>query len=648
MGIFTWRQWNQSARYCLLIATILGTLAAGSVAWAASATEQKTQIRRVNTYLKSAQRLARAKRADDAIEAFAKAQTMLEEVAKEGVDPKLERSFERTQKSLTEMHAKLTKAGLKLETLKEIESQPAGSPSREPRGGRFDRSEISFVRDVAPLLVSKCGGCHVDGQRGGFRMSSYRELMQGSASREGVILVGDGTRSKIVEVIVSGDMPRGGGEVTPEQYNLLAKWITQGAKFDGQDEAANLRNLRPGEGQPQPNPPAEVKPATVARPTGEETVSFAIDVAPILTDNCLGCHGLNGASAGLSVADFEGLLKGGDGGPAVLAKNPNGSSLVRRITGAEEPRMPLRRPPLSEKDIQTITTWIREGAVFDGPTSPAGGVKLPIARVTSLVRADRATPDELSAMRADTAKRTWRLAAPDIEPAKVDTDRFHVVGNLPSARLEEIGQQAEQVADDIMKLLGNPKGKPLAKARITLFVFGSRIDFNEFGLMVQKRQTDRQQRGTTGFDVVDAYAVVQLGTSPEPSDPAVLAEQIAQIYLAERTQGRLPSWMLDGVGRVAAARAAPKDQAVLAWRDALPSAIAALKSPDDFLKDNLPPSTAGVLRYGFAEGMIRKPDKLRSVISAVADGEDLNESFRKVYRYTPAELAPLWVASVRR
>ena len=648
MGNSNWRRWSRAGRVVLLILVATGILLEGTSALAASLSEQKTQIRRVNTYLKSAQRLARAKRSDDAIEMFAKAQTILGEVASEGVDPRLQRPFDSAKETLAEVHAKLTKAGLKLEELESMDGKLGSSPSRDARGGRFDQGDISFVRDVAPMLASKCGGCHIDNQRGGFNMATYRDLMRGSDTGDGVVLVGNGAKSRIVDVIVSGDMPRGGGEVTPQQYNLLAKWITQGAKFDGQSETTNLRNLRPGDGSPPPEPKPIEPPAKVARATGDETVSFALDVAPILSANCLGCHGLNGAASGLSVANFEALLKGGDGGVSLRAKNPDGSALLRRITGADTPQMPLRRPPLSAKEIQTIKTWIEEGATFDGPMAPASGVKAPIDRVTSLVRADRATPDELSAMRAETAKRTWRLAAPNQKPAKIDTDRFHIVGNLPEARLTEIGQQAELVADDLLKLFGHPKGEPLAKARITLFALGSRIDFDEFGLMVQKRETDRHERGATGFDIVDAYAAVQLGTSPEESDAPALAEQIAKVYLAERTQGRLPPWLLDGAGRVAAARAAPKDELVLAWREGLPSAIASLQAPDDFLKSKLPPRDAGILRYGFAEGLIRKPGKLHSVIADVAAGKELDAAFQRVFNYTPEQLAPLWVASVKR
>lgn len=613
---------------------------------AASATEQKSQLGRVGRYVRSAERLFEGGRTDDAIDAFAKAETILGEVAGE-VDPKVQRYFERARENLTEAHAELTKAGLKLPALKTLDAKltgdsPGPAPNREP-SGRFNPNEVSFVRDVAPVLAAKCGTCHIDGKRGGFSLATYRDLMQGTEDAGRVLVPGDGQTSHIVELIASGSMPPNPNKVTPQETQQLVAWITQGARFDGDSETANLRALKPGGGS-TPSDAAKPQAAKVAEPTGKETVSFALDVAPILSSQCLGCHGFgNNPRANLNLTTFAGLLRGGDSGAAIQAGDPDASGLVRRVTGADMPRMPLRQQPLSEKQIETIATWVREGATFDG-----GDPGAPLDRVTNLVRARKASPAELNQMREEAAEQNWRLAAPGVKSAAITTEHFRVVGNLPNARLQEIGAKAEEVAAQVLELFGHPAGEPLAKGRITLFALAARVDYSEFRLMVQKQQAPPDERGTFSHNVVDAYVAAQLGVDPDPADTIVLAEQIAAAYLSERTSGRLPAWLVEGLARVAAARVEPKHERIRGWQESFPGHLAKLKAPEDLYGDRLPPAASGVVRYAFAEGLMRQRGKVQAVIAEVAGGQAVDATFKKVYKYTPQELAPLWVASVTR
>jgi hypothetical protein len=121
----------------------------------------------------------------------------------------------------------------------------------------------SFTRDVAPLLVRRCGGCHVTGRKGDFQMASYAALMA-----SGVVQRGAAASSRIVEVIASGDMPRGGGRVTPAELAALSKWIDAGAAFDAADPAARLDRLAmaagPGAGSEPTAPPPPRSPAELA------------------------------------------------------------------------------------------------------------------------------------------------------------------------------------------------------------------------------------------------------------------------------------------------------------------------------------------------------------------------------------------------
>ena len=111
-------------------------------------------------------------------------------------------------------------------------AKPAANPAKP---GARPTAGISFTKQVAPLLVTHCGGCHVTGRKGGFQMASYDALM-----KTGVVQRGVGDSSRLVEVIATGDMPRGGGKVAPQDLALLVAWINAGASFDGPDPAAPL------------------------------------------------------------------------------------------------------------------------------------------------------------------------------------------------------------------------------------------------------------------------------------------------------------------------------------------------------------------------------------------------------------------------
>lgn len=99
---------------------------------------------------------------------------------------------------------------------------------------------------------------------------------------------------------------------------------------------------------------------------GEGSVSFTKDIAPILVENCLSCHD-NDARGGLRLDTFAGLEKGGTNGILVIPGNPNQSLLALRLVSTNlQQRMPKEQPPLNNREIEKIVTWIKEGARFDG------------------------------------------------------------------------------------------------------------------------------------------------------------------------------------------------------------------------------------------------------------------------------------------
>lgn len=98
----------------------------------------------------------------------------------------------------------------------------------------------------------------------------------------------------------------------------------------------------------------------------DDSVSFSGDVAPILAKNCLGCHGEE-ARGGLRLDTFAGMENGGSSGPLLEIGEPGVSLIMLRLTATNpENQMPKQGEPLSERELQVISTWISEGAEFDG------------------------------------------------------------------------------------------------------------------------------------------------------------------------------------------------------------------------------------------------------------------------------------------
>ena len=85
-------------------------------------------------------------------------------------------------------------------------------------------------------------------------------------------------------------------------------------------------------------------------------VRFEKDVAPIFQANCASCHSTQVKLKDLNLSTEEGALKGGESGPAVIPGKPEESLLYKKV---KDGSMPMGKPHLSEKEVETIFSWIR-------------------------------------------------------------------------------------------------------------------------------------------------------------------------------------------------------------------------------------------------------------------------------------------------
>ncbi len=109
-------------------------------------------------------------------------------------------------------------------------------------------------------------------------------------------------------------------------------------------------------------------------------VRFETDIAPILREHCLNCHGADRAEAGLRLDTFRGLRQGSRSGALLRPGSARNSLIIARLTASDSGRrMPRRADPLTETQIRLIARWIDGGAVFDGKdeTAPIGTSAVP-------------------------------------------------------------------------------------------------------------------------------------------------------------------------------------------------------------------------------------------------------------------------------
>ena len=101
--------------------------------------------------------------------------------------------------------------------------------------------QVDFARDVQPILLRSCSGCHGSGQQSGqLRLDSKESVFHGGASK-GVVKPGDPENSPLYQRIAGmGSQPRMpmDGELPAEEIALLKRWIEQGASWpDGLSSA---------------------------------------------------------------------------------------------------------------------------------------------------------------------------------------------------------------------------------------------------------------------------------------------------------------------------------------------------------------------------------------------------------------------------
>lgn len=134
-------------------------------------------------------------------------------------------------------------------------------------------AEVKFSKDIAPILVRRCIGCHGErAYQGGYRAQTFQNLLRKGASGASPIVAGRPEESRLFQLITSPTaqlrMPKSDDSLSKEQVALVRRWIAEGAKFDKEDRNASFVSLLGARKHPQ-------SPAFYANPLPVLALAFA-------------------------------------------------------------------------------------------------------------------------------------------------------------------------------------------------------------------------------------------------------------------------------------------------------------------------------------------------------------------------------------
>ncbi len=196
-----------------------------------------------------------------------------------------------------------------------------------------DTTTVTFTGSVKPILQKYCIGCHSGtNPSGGIDLSNLTSLM---------VQVNNGfLMASIRQDPGYSPMPKGGAKLSSCEIATISIWVRD----------STLTN--PGGGGSSGS-------GSTCNP---DTVYFQNTILPIIVSNCAtsGCHDATTHREGVRLTDYASIINTGH----IVAGNLSSSKLYGAITSSEDEKMPpTTRTPLTSSQINSVKTWILQGAL---------------------------------------------------------------------------------------------------------------------------------------------------------------------------------------------------------------------------------------------------------------------------------------------
>lgn len=114
-------------------------------------------------------------------------------------------------------------------------------------------TEVSFTKNIAPILAAKCQGCHNDKKSSmGFNLTTFNKMKQGGKQTgpDEMIVPGKPEESRFVEVVLDDAQPRMPFKLkslSQDEITLIRNWVAQGAINDSPTPDTPLTEIAPPE-----------------------------------------------------------------------------------------------------------------------------------------------------------------------------------------------------------------------------------------------------------------------------------------------------------------------------------------------------------------------------------------------------------------
>jgi len=91
---------------------------------------------------------------------------------------------------------------------------------------------------------------------------------------------------------------------------------------------------------------------------------FETKIRPVLVESCYKCHSAESErlKGGLYLDTREGMLKGGDSGPAIVPGDPDKSRLITALRYKDEQLQMPPKEPLPTEVVANFEKWVKAGA----------------------------------------------------------------------------------------------------------------------------------------------------------------------------------------------------------------------------------------------------------------------------------------------